>query len=115
MKRAEVIELLVRIAEEYSQVDTSDSEIDRLYEHLKDFPFDVASENVRQHILTNTYPPKIAQIRGKHGDLKEHTREKLEAAHFLAEMEAAQADIISPPPGWKEKINGILGNKRVTE
>lgn len=115
MKRAQVIDLLIKLKEEYSQVDTSSPEIDRLYENLKDFPFDVACENIRQHILTNPFPPKVSQIRGKQGDLKENTRDIIEGAHFLAEREVARAATTLPPPGWKENIRGILGIKRITE
>lgn len=54
MKRAQVIDLLIKLKEEYAhQIDTSDTEIDRLHENLNDFPFDVACKNVEQHMLTN--------------------------------------------------------------
>lgn len=115
MKRAQVIDLLVKIAEEYNQVDTSDLEINRLYENLKDFPFDKAVENVRQHILTNSWPPKIAQIRGGQGDMKEDIRSKVDAAHLLAERENNRAEVVLPPAGWKESLYAKLGYTRTTE
>lgn len=104
MKRAEVIDLLCKIAEEYGQVDTSDPEIDRLHENLKDFPFDIACENVRQHILTNPWPPKIAQIRGGAGDLGDKRKPKDQTEEYFAERDKAHAAAKPMPAGWKEKL-----------
>ncbi|MEK4187191.1 MULTISPECIES: hypothetical protein [unclassified Paenibacillus] len=116
MKRAQVIDLLIKLKEEYAhQIDTSDTEIDRLHEHLKDFPFDKAVENVRQHILTNSWPPKIAQIRGGQGDMKEDFRSKVDAAHILAERENSRTEVVLPPTGWKESLYAKLGYTRTTE
>ncbi|WP_379142316.1 hypothetical protein [Paenibacillus sp. sgz500992] len=117
MKRAQVIDLLIKLKEEYAhQIDTSDPEIDRLYEHLKDFPFDIAVQNVRKHIQTNSWPPKIAQIRGGQGDIKEDIRSKVEAAHILAERENNRADVVLPPAGYKEALYAKLGiNSRPTK
>lgn len=116
MKRAQVIDLLVKIAEEYSQVETSDTEIERLYEHLKDFPFDVAVENVRQHILTNSFPPKISQIRGKVGDTQEIEQQKKETAAYLDQRNKERAEVALPPAGWKETLYANLGiNTRTAE
>lgn len=116
MKRAQVIDLLIKLKEEYkSQIDTSDPEIDRLYEHLKDFPFDVAVENVRMHIQTNSFPPKISQIRGKVGDLLELERQKKETAQYLAQRDAERTDVALPPAGWKESLYAKLGITRTAE
>lgn len=104
MKRAQVIDLLVKIAEEYSQVDISDPEIDRLYDNLKDFPFDVACENVRQHMLTNPWPPKIAQIRGGAGDQRDKGRLKDQTSDYFAERDRSRAAAKPVPPGWKEEL-----------
>ncbi|WP_379136045.1 hypothetical protein [Paenibacillus sp. sgz500958] len=108
MKRAQVIDLLVKIAEEYGQVDTSDPEIDRLYENLKDFPFDVACENVRQHMLTNPWPPKIAQIRGGVSDLREQRKSKDQTAEYFDERDKARASATPMPMGWKEELYARL-------
>ncbi|MEK4062176.1 MULTISPECIES: hypothetical protein [unclassified Paenibacillus] len=117
MRRAQVIDLLIKLKQEYThQIDTSDQEVTRLYEALKDFPFDKAVENVRQHILTNSWPPKIAQIRGGQGDMKEDFRSKVEAAHLLAERQNNRADVVLPPAGYKEALYAKLGiNSRPTK
>ncbi|MEK3987436.1 hypothetical protein MHB77_29325 [Paenibacillus sp. FSL K6-3166] len=108
MKRAQVIDLLVKIAEEYNQVDTSDSEINRLYENLKDFPFDVAYENIRQHMLTNPWPPKIAQIRGGSGDLRDKGLLKDQTSEYFAERDRSRAAAKPVPAGWKEELYARL-------
>lgn len=108
MKRAQVIDLLYKIAEEYAQVEISDPEIERLYDNLKDFPFDVACENVRQHVLTNPWPPKIAQIRGGAGDLRDQRKSKNQTAEYFAERDKAQAAAKPMPAGWKEDIYARL-------
>lgn len=113
MKRAQVIDLLIKLKEEYSQVDTSSPEIDRLYENLKDFPYDVACENVRQHMLTNPWPPKIAQIRGGAGDLQDQRKAKDQTADYFAERDKAQAAAKPMPAGWKEALYARL-NKGTT-
>lgn len=102
MKRSQVIDLLAKIQEEYAQVDDSDPAIERLYEKLKDFPFDVACKNVEQHILTNPWPPKTAQIRGGAGDLREQRKSKDQTAEYFAERDKAQAAAKPMPAGWKE-------------
>lgn len=104
MKRAQVIDLLYKIAEEYAQVEISDPEIERLYDNLKDFPFDVACENVRQHMLTNPWPPKIAQIRGGAGDLRDQRKAKDQTAEYFTERDKAQAAAKPMPTGWKEAL-----------
>lgn len=108
MKRAQVIDLLCKIAEEYNQVDISDPEIDRLYENLKDFPFDVACENVRKHMLSNPWPPKIAQIRGGAGDLRDKRKLKDQTADYFAERDKAKAAAKPMPAGWKEDLYARL-------
>lgn len=109
MKRAQVIDLLIKLKEEYAhQIDTSDTEIDLLHENLKDFPFDVACKNVEQHMLTNPWPPKIAQIRGGLGDLRDQRKAKDQTAEYFAERDKAQAAAKPMPAGWKEELYARL-------
>lgn len=108
MKRSQVIDLLAKIQEEYAQVDDSDKEIQRLYDNLKDFPYDVACKNVEQHILTNPWPPKIAQIRGGASDLREQRKSKDQTAEYFAERDKAQAAAKPMPAGWKEDLYARL-------
>ncbi|MEK3740037.1 hypothetical protein [Paenibacillus odorifer] len=105
MKRTQVIDLLIKLKEEYAhQIDTSNTEIDRLHENLKDFPFDVACKNVKQHMLTNPWPPKIAQIRGGVGDLQDQHKSKDQTANYFAERDKAKAAAMPMPVGWKENL-----------
>ncbi|WP_340004444.1 hypothetical protein MHH52_21935 [Paenibacillus sp. FSL K6-0276] len=114
MKRAQVIDLLIKLKEEYAhQIDTSDTEIDRLHENLKDFPFDVACENVRQHMLTNPWPPKIAQIRGGSGDLRDQRKSKDQTSDYFTERDRSRAAAKPVPPGWKEELYARI-NKGTT-
>jgi hypothetical protein len=102
--RAEVIELLIVIKENYPSFDVSEDSIDRHMKYLHDFPFDVAKRNVDEHIRTSKYPPNIAEIRGSLGEQIERDRMKTATEEYFRAREKAQEQACPPPPGWKEDI-----------
>lgn len=108
MDRAEVIDLLIVIKENYPNFDVSDENVDRHLKYLHDFPFEVALRNVDEHIRTSKYAPNIAEIRGSLGEQIERDRMKAATAEYFAAREEAQKQACPPPPGWKEAIYAKL-------
>lgn len=115
MEKVEVIILVRSIKANYPGFDKSPENIDRLHKYLYDFPFEAAKENVDKHIMTEKFPPNIAEIRGRVGEQREHERLKAETAEYFSERDAARAAAVPPPPGWKEEIYAKLGYTRATE
>ncbi|MNI27367.1 hypothetical protein D3C73_811010 [compost metagenome] len=112
MNRSEVFDLMIEIKRNYSGFDVSNDEVDRHYKYLKDFPFDAAMKNVDDHVKTNQYYPKIAEIRGRLGDQLDSLRGKEQAlAHEAQLAEWASKD--SPPPeGYWDDIRSKLRGER---
>lgn len=109
MDRAEIIDLLIVIKENYPSFDASEENIDRHFKYLHDFPFDRAVQNVDEHIRTSKFPPNIAEIRGSLGEQMERSRMRFATEEYFAEREEARKHACSPPPGWKEGIYAKLG------
>ena len=65
MERDEAYDLLDEIKQNYPNINVSEIEVDRHFEHLADMPLDIALNNVRMHVKASVYPPKIAEIRLK--------------------------------------------------
>ncbi|NJJ37858.1 replicative helicase loader/inhibitor [Paenibacillus apii] len=112
MNKAEVAMLVRAIKANYPVYDSSGENIDRLCRYLKDFPYEVAAENVRQHILTERFPPNIAEIRGRLGDQIERDRMRAETQELFAKMDRAAARAVPPPPGQREALYERLGIRR---
>ncbi|MGG1880153.1 replicative helicase loader/inhibitor [Paenibacillus cisolokensis] len=110
MDKAEVIELLIVIKENYPNFNVSDETVDRHLKYLHDFPFQAAIRNVDEHIRTSKYPPNIAEIRGSLGEQIERDRMKSSTEEYFAERARAKQEACPPPPGWKESIYAKLGH-----
>ncbi|KAF6569059.1 hypothetical protein G9G53_22465 [Paenibacillus sp. EKM206P] len=104
MNRADVMRLFIVISESYPAFDISPENEERHLKYLRDIPFEVAIQNVEQHIMTNKFYPTIAEIRGRLGEQIERDRLRAETAGYFAEREAARERACPPPPGWKEAI-----------
>lgn len=109
MDKADVIELIAEIKDNYPFFDESDENIDRHVKFLHDFPFEVAMQNIEQHIRTSRYPPNIAEIRGSLGEQLERDRMRTATDQYFAEREEAAKHACPPPKGWKEGIYAKLG------
>lgn len=108
MKKADVIELIAELVDNYPNFDGSEENIERHYKYLQDFPFEVAMKNVENHIRTNQYPPTIAEIRGRLGDLMDSQRSKVEAVAYEARLEKWAKDNTPPPTGFWEQGRKLL-------
>ncbi|OOC59069.1 replicative helicase loader/inhibitor [Paenibacillus ihbetae] len=109
MDKAEVIDLLIVIKENYPNFDVSDENVERHLKYLHDFPFQAAIRNVDEHIRTSKYPPNIAEIRGALGEQIERDRMKTATEEYFEERARARQQACPPPPGWKESIYARLG------
>lgn len=109
MNKTEVVLLVRAIKANYPGYDSSGENIDRLCRYLKDFPYEAAAENVRQHILTERFPPNIAEIRGRMGEQMERDRMRRQTADLFAAQDRARAAAVLPPAGLKEALYARLG------
>ncbi|WP_194166136.1 replicative helicase loader/inhibitor [Paenibacillus glucanolyticus] len=108
MNKAEIIDLLIVIKENYPNFDVSDENVERHLKYLHDFSFQAAMRNVDEHIRTSKYPPNIAEIRGSLGEQIERDRMKSFTQEYFAERARAREEACPPPPGWKESIYAKL-------
>lgn len=115
MNKLEVAKLYKDIKKRYSNFDASLQTVEEDLDMLRDIPYEVAQSNVRQHIMTSDFPPKISQIRGRLGEQRYHERLKADTAEYFAERDAARAAAVPPPPGWKEELYAKLGFTGTTE
>ncbi|RED34697.1 replicative helicase loader/inhibitor [Paenibacillus sp. VMFN-D1] len=109
MNRAEVIDLLIILKENYPTFDASAESVDRHFKYLQDFPYERALQNVDEHIRTSKFPPNIAEIRGSVGEQMERSRMKTATEEYFEERARAKLEACPPPPGWKEAIYAKLG------
>lgn len=105
MDKVEVLELLIEVKQNYSNVDVSDAAVDRHLEHLADMPFETALRNVRQHVRDSVYPPKIAEIRAGWSDYG--ARMKQAAREYIAEQEENRKRAVPPPQRVRDQIAEI--------
>lgn len=108
MEIVEVAQLYKHIAKYYPAFDASVDRVKADHKYLQDFPFEVAQENVDEHIRKSKYPPNIAEIRGSLGEQIERDRMKSLTEEYFAERARAKQEACPPPPGWKESIYAKL-------
>lgn len=113
MKESEVIDLIKIIRQAYPTFDSSAESVRHHFKYLRDFSFEAALENVEKHILTERFPPTIADIRGRLGDQMESQRSKATAAEHFARLDAWGANNTPPPEDYwesiKRKLRGEVG------
>jgi hypothetical protein len=108
VNRAEVFDLLIEIKQNYPNFDVSDESIERHYKYLRDFPFEAALKNVEQHIMTERFPPTIADIRGRLGEQMDSQRSKDKAVAYFEQLERWRKDGSEPPPGYWDSVRAKL-------
>ena len=108
MTRDEVYEIFEEIKQEYPFFDTGEENVDRHFKYLQDFPFEVAMQNIANHIKTSRFAPLIADIRGNLGDLMDSQRSKEEAAAYFAQVELWRENCSPPPDGYWENMKARL-------
>lgn len=62
MERTQVIELFKSIKLAYPTFDVSTEKVNLWHDLMQDMPYEVVNRRLKQHILSNEYPPKIAEI-----------------------------------------------------
>ncbi|MNC27787.1 hypothetical protein D3C75_759750 [compost metagenome] len=110
MNKLEVAKLYKEIKKRYANFDASLPAVEEDLNMLKDIPYEVAYSNVRQHIMTSDFPPKISQIRGRLGEQIERERMR-EATELHFENLEAWSSAAKPPPAgfWEEVKRRIRG------
>jgi len=89
MTKKEVIQILGVLGAAYPNMAVSEKTVDIWAELLKDIPFEVAKVVVKKHILENTYPPSIADIRRNVFEIMTPKTEQLTAAEAWGEVMSA--------------------------
>ena len=108
MNRLQVIDLFSLIKRTYPGFDASPQNVDHFAKYLLDYPFDAALENVERHIMTERFPPTIADIRGRLGDQLDSQRSKEEAEAFFAQVELWRQNSSPPPDGYWQRVRQQL-------
>lgn len=110
MNRSEVIRIMEVIKRTYPSFDVSAASIDHHFQRLQDFPYEAAAENVERHVLTERFPPVIADIRGRLGDQLDSQRSKADAATYEAQLEVWRESSCTnpPPPGYWDAVRAKL-------
>lgn len=110
MDLTEVAELLKPIKQNYPFFDASRAAVEHYLKYLKDFPFEVAQENVDRHIMTEKNPPTVAHIRGQLAEQNQHDELKEVAIELADQIEIWQQTAVPMPEhtkvAWKQ-----LGDK----
>jgi len=108
VNKSEVIELLKTLRRTYPVVDTSVEGVEHYYKYLRDFPYATARENIDRYILTEKFPPTIADIRGRLGDQLDSQRSKEEADAYFAQIDLWNRTGSPPPDGYWENVRAKL-------
>ncbi|OKP91882.1 hypothetical protein A3844_01855 [Paenibacillus helianthi] len=108
MNKLEVAKLYKIIKKRYGNFDASLQAVEEDLDMLKDIPYDTAQSNVRQHIMTSDFPPKISQIRGRLGEQLERERMRKQTQELIHEMDASRLKAVPPPSGLKEALYARL-------
>jgi len=108
LEMAEVIGLMKVIKRSYPQFDTSAESVNHHFKYLQDFPFGAALDNIESHVRTERWPPTIADIRGRVGDLMDSQRSKAETAAYFAQLDEWERNASPPPAGWADAIKAKL-------
>lgn len=112
MNKLEVAKLYKEIKKRYANFDASLEAVGEDLGMLKDIPYEIAEANVRQHIMTNDFPPKISQIRGRLGERLERERMREETQSYFAQLELWKRVAVPPPVGMREALYAKLGRTR---
>lgn len=104
MNKLEVAKLYKEIKKRYANFDASLQAVEEDLGMLRDIPYDVAYSNVRQHIMTSDFPPKISQIRGRLGEQIERERMKKATEDHFGNLDTWSTVNQPPPPGYWEEV-----------
>ncbi|RJX40065.1 hypothetical protein D3P09_11870 [Paenibacillus pinisoli] len=109
MNKLQLIDLFGIIKRTYPSFDISQPSIEHYAKYLQDFPYETACANMEKYMLTERFPPTIADIRGRAGDLKDSERSKAVAAEHMAKLDAWGTGSHPPSGYWKQVMNNLRG------
>lgn len=112
MEIAEVAKIFKIIKQKYASFDARVQSVQENFRYLRDIPFEVAVKNVDKHIMTDKFPPTIADIRGGLGEQLERQRSKDDTETLFTKLDEWALKSAPPPPGNRQKIINILGGVR---
>lgn len=109
MERDEVALLFISIHENYPRFDISSANMDRFYERLQDFPYELAKANLEEYIKTHRYrlEPQISDIRGGIGSRQELEDSRREGREYLEKWDAMRDTAVDPPQKVREQIHEL--------
>ncbi|WP_201319088.1 replicative helicase loader/inhibitor [Paenibacillus sp. EPM92] len=95
MKKSELTQILTILRNNYNNFAFDDFKEALWFDMLKDLPDGAGLANVRQHIMTNKYPPTIADIRQVESNNYQQLR--VETAERFAELEQWKREAVPLP------------------
>lgn len=104
MKLSEVIDLFEAIKRYYTNFTTEKEKRETWHELLRDIPLDVAMDNLKRHASVEKFPPTIADIRGKMGQLIEQDQSKAETESYFAQLDLWRTTGSPPPDGYWQRV-----------
>jgi hypothetical protein len=119
MNKKDVLTVLKTIGEFYNQKPLTEHEtlnkINMWHDILKDYEFSIVSENLKNHIKTNRYPPVIADLITQVEDRERYIPTAEDTKRLLDEYEQKQKEVAEDPHTQeerakaREKINKMFG------
>jgi len=109
--QAEVVKLFKAITMSYPAFrvpdDMAKEQVMHWYQHLKDIPFDVAMQNLREHIHTERFPPTIADIRRGYSE-ESNVPGVEETKEWLAELDRLRERAVPMPDYVREELKRLV-------
>ncbi|ALS27167.1 replicative helicase inhibitor G39P [Paenibacillus sp. 32O-W] len=112
MTQGEVVKLFKAITLSYPAFrvpdDMAKEQVMHWYQHLKDVPFDVAMENLREYVQAERFPPTIADIRRGYSAEKSTVPGVDETREWLAELDKMRKRAVPMPDYVREELRRIV-------
>lgn len=109
MEKVEIARLYKKIKRYYPAFDASIEAVEDAHRYLKDVPFELADQNVDKHIMTERFPPTIADIRGGVLEPESSTIPGVdETREWLAEMDKLRERAVPMPDYVREELRRIV-------
>jgi hypothetical protein len=108
VEKIEIARLYKKIKRYYPAFDASIEAVEDAYRYLKNVPFDVAEKNVDQHIMTEKFPPTIAEIRAGYQDPESSSVPGVaETRRMLDELDRLKERAVPMPDYVREVLRKI--------
>jgi len=104
----EVRKLFLLIQNAYNSFAWDDVKVKIWAEMLADTPFDLAMTNLRQHIMSEPYPPTIADIRRGGSEEKSNVPGVEETRQWLREVDRMRERAVPMPEHVRKELRRIV-------